>query len=234
MTATAALEQREIPRQHKNNAEIKSAFGERLLSTKDSFRYIHATSRELAEQILHNGLFMFSNFGFDGVAIPLSTNNERQSIQEISNTHKDAPVVVVIAVPNFRLGQEIKLRSNNGELPQGYKPERAFMKPNTQDNQFNYDRILDNQFIEGFYDKDAGEWVNNPLYWKNTLKKQQEKYGWTEEQYKQHHAEKLDEFKAKFIQQLKSDAEEFQKSQQEVFNIFLPNAQEETPEPRIP
>ncbi len=195
--------------------KIKKLFGESFGYDPQMTTYIHATSRELAEKIITDGLLIGA--GLNSTAVSLGRNFEA-NLRQLRFTHNHNPVVVFIRIPIMH--QQVKEMRSQGLLPPGFMPEQLFakepeIKPNKDSNNEKSEEIaISPEYIKGFYDKDTDEWVENPLYWQNIIIRKGKELGWTQEKIQKQISDKWQEIKEKAIQRLKQESERYKNEDQ--------------------
>src|SRR3989344_3221901 len=100
--------------------------------------------------------------GFAGVAIKVGRDIQKTS-GEVSHTHNDLPVVVFMGYPNVH--REVVQMQEGGGLPRDFAEETLFTNDEVDKATLTPDQKTDSYFdpifIEGFFDKEKGEWVSN-------------------------------------------------------------------------
>jgi len=144
---------------------------ERLVSTPAVQRAIHATDRVIADAILGSGLMVDSQMGFAGNAVGLG-RDRAANLSQIENTHRGLPVVVFLTAPEIH--REVTALKEAGSLPWGFADETVFTHGSINTDGSSGAQKTDTFFwkslIEGLYDKEKRQWVDNPEYWMNKVK----------------------------------------------------------------
>ena len=211
--------------------EIIDKIGFVPVSSSETSRFLRGTYLDEAEAVMEQGYGIERLSGFSDNAVPLS-NSEDDVVDSIQNTHRGAPVAVIFTFPNVR--PAAMHLADKEKLPRPFRTEILFTKVGTDPSlvrssgvTWNPDAVIDPQFIEGFYDKEAKEWHPNPNYWENRLIEQGKQEGWSQEEYEVHHQEqktllreqainKLDEEVIIYQQQRESEQRDFDAYYQEI------------------
>ncbi len=170
------LKEMEVPEPHTDTASheehAKTIGEERLVSTPDVQRAIHATDREIADVILGAGLMIDSRMGFAGNAVALG-RDRTANLAQIEDTHRGSRVVVFLAAPNIH--PEVTAMKRDGLLPPDFAEETVYTHGSIDTNESAGAQKTDTFFwkslVEGLYDKEKGEWVDNPEYWRKKVEK---------------------------------------------------------------
>jgi len=187
---------------------------ERLVSNSEITRAIHATNKEIADTVLVEGLMIDSKMGFAGVAVGLGTDRDR-NLREVKNTHRNLPVVVFLAYPNIH--KDAVSLKESGELPREFAEETLFSEGEiSQENLSGIqktDTYFDNELIEGYYDKEKDEWVDNPNYWERKIEQEAQQENLNSEELSRRKTERLVAIRQKAIDRLKAESKKYQEEQ---------------------
>ncbi len=193
------------------NTDLTQLVGEeRLTSNNEVARAIHATNRQIADTILASGLMIDSRMGFAGVAIRLG-RNKAESLNEIENTHRGLPVVVFMTYPNIH--REVVSLKESGKLSRDFAEETVFSQGKiAQEDPSGYqktDTYFDSELIEGYYDKDSGEWVDNPNYWERKVDQETKQGNLDSEQSGTRKIERFEAIRQKTRERLQAVSEKY-------------------------
>lgn len=131
-------------------------------------KFIHATP-EISDDLYHTGLFC-TETGLDGVAVPLSREDNQGNLLLIAKRHKEYQKIITIVLPDIEEEslkeriKKLKESSNLRYLKSDVLLSHELPEEMTGGSGIVYRYAIPPKFIQGVFDTKTGEFVSNTLF----------------------------------------------------------------------